>query len=245
MKIAAYTALHYGLDYLPYAIQSVKPFVDEWLFAYSAVGSHGHKTSIRCPEKEHQLRTAATGALGDTPYRWWSEDWPHEGAQRDSVFRYTDADLIIVVDADEIWQPDGIKAAIEHGKQMDVRMGRVPFVHFWKTFDLVCRDAATPVRVIKPSVAEGEAYLDIPPVLHFGYAQPNHLMVYKWFVHGHKNELRKEWYEKVYKYWSPDDGPFEDLHPTNIDYWTAEPFDKYDLPEFMHDHKWFKNEVIT
>ena len=227
MKIAAFTALHYGADYLPYAIRSVAPFVDEWLFAYSPVGSHGHKTSVRCPETEEQLRAAALRGLDGLPYQWWSDDWPHEGYQRDSVYNHTDADLIIVVDADEVWQDGAVQTAIEHGKTMTVKHGRVPFVHFWRSFNFVCKDGAQPIRLLRPDMPnDGDYYADIPPVLHFGYAQTEYIMTYKWFVHGHKPELRQGWYDRVFKYWTPESGPHHDLHPTNVDFWNTNIFSK-------------------
>jgi hypothetical protein len=247
MKVAAFTALHYGLDYLPYAIRSVVPFVDEWLIAYSPIGSHGYRTSVHCPEKVGPLFDCANAVTHEfgVPLRWWSStDWPHEGFQRDSVYQHTDADLIIVVDADEVWQDGAVQQAIEHGKAMDVRHGRVPFIHFWRSFNWACRDDARPIRLLRPGLPMGDYYADVDPVLHFGYAQTEYLTVYKWFVHGHKAELRQGWHDNTFKYWSPLDGPFQDLHPTNKDYWTAEPYARSKLPKFMRSHPFYDKEII-
>jgi len=244
MKTAAFTALHYGMDYLEYAIRSVAPFVDEWLFAYSPVGSHGYKTSVPCPETEAQLKASALRGLEGLPYQWWTADWPHEGYQRDSVYSHTDADLIIVVDADEVWQTGAVEAAIEHGEQMTVKHGRVPFVHFWRSFNYICKDGSWPIRLLRPALPVGDYYAGVDPVLHFGYAQPETIQVYKWFIHGHKGELRLGWHDRKYKYWTPQDGPHHDLHPTNTGFWNTESYDRGGLPELMYGHPFYDMEII-
>lgn len=245
MKVAAFTALHYGSDYLRWALRSVAPFVDEWLVAYSPVGSHGSRTNTPCPDREADLRDIAYAALNGVPLKWYTETWQHEGQQRDSVFARTDADLILVVDADEIWRPEAVQEAIRQGRTMKARNGRVPFEHFWRSFGWVCRDAAQPVRVIKPSVANDDHYIALPaPVLHFGYARRPSDIYYKIQIHGHRGEWRQEWFVEKYLAWTPETGPFDDLHPTNHDYWTAKPYTQQ-LPAVLHDHPFFSAEVIT
>lgn len=243
MKVAAFTALHYGVDYLEYAIKSVAPDVDEWLFAYSPVGSHGHRTTVQCPESEAELKAAALRGLDGLPYQWWSANWPHEGAQRDSVYNHTDADLIIVVDADEVWADGAVVDAIEQGSKQETLNGRVPFIHFWRSFGWVCKDGAWPVRVLRPGMPTGDTYHDIAPVLHFGYAIRPHMMIYKWHIHGHKAEMRPNWLDVRFMHWSPDNGNY-DLHPTNFDYWNAEPYAKEQLPDVLSDHPFYDLEVI-
>jgi len=245
MKIAAFTALHYGADYLEYAIKSVAPYVDEWLFAYSPIGSHGHRSNVSCPETEVQLKAAALRGLNGTPYQWWSANWAHEGHQRDSVYQHTDADLIIVVDSDEVWADGAVEQAIEHGQKQDARDGRVPFIHFWRSFAWCCKDGAWPVRILKPGAPEGNYYAGVPPVLHFGYAIRPHMMIYKWAIHGHKGEMRPDWIDVRFMPWRPGIGKDYDLHPTNYDYWNAEPFAKEQLPDLLTDHPFYDMEVIA
>lgn len=247
MKIAAFTALHYGADYLGAAIRSVAPFVDEWCVAYSPVGSHGTRTPVQCPESERQLHAIAQAALAptSTPLVWWSGIWPHEGVQRDSVYQHTDADLIIVVDADEVWQDGAVQDAIQHGQQMTGSVGRVPFVHFWRSFSWVCRDQAWPVRLLRPGLPNQDYYAGIAPVLHFGYARKPQAIEYKIRVHGHRAEWRPEWFVSKFMAWTPQQGPFDDLHPTCRDYWSAESFAKEQLPDVLREHPYYHLEVIA
>jgi hypothetical protein len=244
VKIVGYTALHYGKDFLGYAIQSVAPDVDVWAVAYSPVGSHGHPANAACPESEAELRAIAEDACAQAgvPLHWYSGHWQHEGQQRDSVFSAEpDADLVIVVDADEVWEPGAAASAIQQGLQMNARSGHAPFIHFWRSFGWVCRDAAQPVRVIRPRIVGGDAYLDVPPVLHFGYARKPADIAYKMQTHGHKGEWRPEWYAQTFLAWQPGEG---DLHPTNHDFWTAEPFDRETLPDALKAHPYYGPEVI-
>src|SRR5689334_6017907 len=105
-KIIAYTALHYGREYLASAIRSVIDYVDEYHVLYTPIGSHGHRTSIPCPETEMELFEIALSA--GSKLRWCVGEWPHEGAQRDAILQIVpDADVILPVDYDEIWQ-DGL-----------------------------------------------------------------------------------------------------------------------------------------
>jgi hypothetical protein len=147
-----------------------------------------------------------------------------------------------VVDADEVWEPGAAARAIRQGLQMNARSGHVPFVHFWRSFGWACRDAAQPVRVISPRHVEGNAYLEVPPVLHFGYARKPADIEYKMQTHGHKGEWRPEWYEQTFLAWQPGEG--EDLHPTNRDFWTAAPYDRAALPDALKAHPYYGLEVI-
>jgi hypothetical protein len=249
MKIGAFTALHYGLDYLAYAIRSVAPFVDEWAVAYSFQGSHGHRVNVTCPEDEEDLRELATEILRavnpSCRLIWHSSTWPHEGAQRDAARTLLrNCDLYLVVDADEVYSDGAAEEAIRRATAHEGGSFRLPFIHFWRSFDYACTDDAWPVRVIKQGQEPTGHYLDTPPVLHFGYAREPNAISYKMLVHGHKGEWRPYWFERTFLSWTPD-GPHDDLHPTNKDFWRAEPFDKSTMPDFMRAHPYYNQAVIA
>ncbi|MHC4271878.1 MAG: hypothetical protein ACYST2_06155, partial [Planctomycetota bacterium] len=83
-------------------------------------------------------------------------------------------------------------------------------------------------------------------VYHFGYAITNHVMQYKWKIHGHKNELRPDWFNDKWSRWPPPDN----CHPTNgrnengKPFWTPRLFDKLKLPVFMAEHPFFGLDKI-
>ncbi len=132
MRIVGFMALHYGLDYIQYAIESIIDFVDVLHIAYSPVGSHGAVTAVPCPESERDLRALAHKAAG-RKLVWHHGRWPHEGAQRDMIYEYEpDADIIVVCDSDEVWDGELIKDAllwaIEAPNSPIPRYYRVPMV---------------------------------------------------------------------------------------------------------------------
>jgi hypothetical protein len=258
MRVVSYTALHYGLDFLEYAIRSVIDHVDEHHVIYTPIGSHGHRTDRACPDSRDDLYAAALRGAGDK-LRWHEGTWPYEGAQRESIHEYApDADVIIVVDSDEIW-PDGLpQHAISRAFQYEVDQWRVPMVHFWRSFNrAIIHDPAYPVRVLRPKAANHkEFYLDLHrspedlmrglglkrQIAHMGYAQRSELVEYKQHTHGHKMEWRRDvdWFNDKFLA-----NAQHDTHPVGSEYWNPETVNPWDyLPEFMRSHPYADMDVI-
>lgn len=264
MKVIAYTALHYGKDYLAYAIQSIIDHVDEYHVLYSAVGSHGSRTPIPCPETRDELYAIASTVAG-SKLRWHDGDWTHEGQQRDSIHQYApDADVIVVLDADEIWG-EGLLPYILNSPsvlQFDVRRWRVPIIHYWRSFHrCVLHDPAFPERVIfprkpntlhSPSITEfdenAEGTIEPYPVdgyhfviNHMGYAQRSEIVNYKQLTHGHRGEWRKDdWFNSIFMA-----NRQYDCHPVGSEFWQPEAVNPLDyMPAFMKSHPYYKLEVI-
>jgi hypothetical protein len=242
-KIVAYTALLYGKCYLASAIRSVIDHVSEYHVLYSPVGAHGHRTDVPCPDTREELLEIALSA--GSKLRWHEGVWPHEGAQRDTILQVAgDADVILPVDYDEVWQTGLVEEAIAAGLSGKARNWRVPFRHYWRSFyRAFLHDPAYPVRIIAPKVNSGDATLSTDKAVnHCGYCIPKHLMEFKWKVHGHHNELRRDvdWFNDVYcanrQY---------DCHPVGSDAWNTEEVDpSIYFPEFMKSHPFWGLEVI-
>ncbi len=246
MKVVSYTALHYGKDYLYYAIRSVIDHVDEHYILYSRVGSHGHRTDRPCPDTRSELIELAKRAAGDK-LRWIDGEWSHEGQQRDSIFGYApDADVILVVDADEIWHPRMVEGAVKSAIDPEVKRWRMPIIHFWRSFyRAVLHDPAFPERVIYPKTPGHQVLtwngMRLNPIAHMGYAQRSELVEYKQHTHGHKGEWRKDdWFNTVFLASAQTN-----CHPVGSEYWNPEPVNPWDyMPDFMKDHPYAKLEVI-
>lgn len=249
-KIIAYTALHYGRDYLAYAIQSIIDYVEEYHVLYSAIGSHGHRTAIPCPETRDELYAIASVVAGHK-LRWHDGEWAHEGLQRDSIYQYApDAAMIISLDADEIWQHSLIKSVMDYAFTVTssippFRYMRVPFIHYWRSFHrAVMHDPAYPVRVIFPQINEkyGTETYGRGVINHMGYAQRPEIVEYKILTHGHKNEWRHDvdWFKDKYLA-----NAQIDTHPVGSEYWNPEDIDYRDyMPRFMAYHPYAKMDVI-
>lgn len=258
MKVVGFTALHYGREYLGYAIRSIIDHVDEHHIAYTAIGSHGHRTQVRCPETRDELYAIAKAAAGDK-LRWHDGEWPHEGAQRDSIHEYApDADAIVVLDADEIWSGGMVERAIQRAIQYPtINRFRAEMRHFWRSFyRCILHDPSYPIRVINPHGTDDKLfYLDIHRtetrydidhrlmINHMGYAQSPEIVRYKLETHGHKNEIRRDcdWFNDIYMNVRRQ----KDLHLVGSEYWNYEQVNPWDyLPDFMNLHPYAHTDWI-
>lgn len=250
MKVHSLTILHYGKDYLSYALRSVYHSVDQLHVFYTPTPSHGHQPDISPIEIKEELQQAAYAYNPDDKIKWYDMlGVVNEGEQRDLALRTVEAagaELVIVVDCDEIWSQEVLQLMlIEIWEYSNTRNNLVNMIHFWRSFDWACYDDGWPVRIIdlRASKRDDVTYLsrEIGQVYHFGYAITDKVMRYKWQIHGHKSELRPNWFTDKWSKWPP---PI-DCHPTNEDgFWQPEPFDKLQLPDFMHLHPFFGLDKI-
>lgn len=252
MKVNSYSIIHYAKDYAAYSLKSVEPLMDRQFIFYTSHPSHGHRVDIPPIETRDEI-------LNSIPVEQWkklqwldTDTFWYEGGQRDYAVSVAsrDADLVLVLDYDEIWPADTLANVLAHIWQANsARNWLLNFTgHFWRSFNYICKDENWPVRVIDTRHAGGLAYIpkELGPVYHFGYAISDKVLRYKLAIHGHKNELRPGWYEEKWQAWPP----VEDCHPTNgrkdngEGWWNPEPFDKYSLPSIMHEHPYFNEEIV-
>ncbi len=253
MRVMSYSIVHYGKDFLPYALKSVYPFVEKSYVLYTSHPSHGHSSELINPESRDEIM-ASIPADQWGKLTWVDTDgfW-NEGPQRDyAVKTLTEAgaDIILVTDYDEIHYPDVLEKMLKEVWDRNIsRNWLCNMVHFWKSFNFACLDDGWPVRLIDTRHRTGTNYIsptDFGKILHFGYAIKNETMRYKLSLHGHKDELRPNWYEEKWLAWPPP----KDCHPTNgikqdgTGWWDPVPFDKALLPEFMRRHPFYNLDKI-
>lgn len=245
MIVHSYTAIHYGVDYVGWALKSVIDNVDVAHIIYTPSPSHGHQADVECPESRDDIWKVTD--IGTNKIRRYEMSYGNEGQQRDWAVAQcvrAKAELILVVDCDEIWQPDILKEALDHvWQQNSARNWLINFTHLWRSFNHCCRDENWPVRIIDLRHSEGIGYIpkELGEIYHFGYAVRGSLMQYKWLIHGHKDELRSNWFEEK---WNSQVLPV-DCHPANErGFWNAQLFDKRRLPEFMREHPFYSLERI-
>ena len=249
MKIIAYCSLHYGREYLAYAIRSVIDVVDEFWILYTPTPSHGKNNGATCPDPREFLYSLALEAAG-AKLRWHDGQYHHEGEHRDMIYHLVpDADLILVVDADEVWNTGLPAHALATAMADDtVRNWRVPMIHLWRAFDkAILHDSAYPTRVIRPGVPEGDG--DVPRrhehdvIAHFGYAQSERIIAYKMAIHGHRDEFRADvdWYSEIFIA-----NRQQDTHPCGQNTWNTEIIEPLDwMPDWMREHPYYGVKVIT
>jgi hypothetical protein len=241
MRVEGLMVLHYGLDYIGSALRSIYDQVDRINIVYTPHPSHGTPTSLPAPDSRENLRAAALAA---GPKMQWHEvdRFYQEGPHRDYALSLCRGDLALVVDADEVWHPHVLEAALRHAYDNVARDWLINFTTPWRSFGWVVRDNMWPVRIIdlrRPrSAGPGYVPQELGEIYHFGYAIRDLIMKYKISIHGHHGEWRPDWYETKWLAWPPR----PDCHPTCVDTWFPEPFDRHLLPEVMWGHPFFNVE---
>lgn len=245
-RVLGEVILHYGGEYLSEAIKAAAQYCEEIIVLYSPKPSHGHGTHIQCPEKESDLMNIAYSA--SPKVRWVTVDVTQEGVHRGQIFKIADKgkyDGILVFDADEVM--DDLTEAIEQCFQSKKRnIGFSKYINFYKSFNYACYDSFTPIRFhnLHNSDDIGCDVVDAT-VYHFGCAQRMPIMEYKLLIHGHKNEIRPNWLNDIYKKWEPGMIIENGLHLVANGLWpNATFFDKNTLPEILHSHHNFHKDEI-
>lgn len=246
VKIIAYYIIHYGREWLNWSMRSVVPYVSETHVFYTESPSHGHGTNLKNPESRIELKSIADyyGCV------WHDGIWQHEGFHRDFALATcyeAGADMVLIVDADELWPPDMLHYLLEKAEaEQDAMYWRVPMIHFWRSLHwAIFDDKALPMRLHNKNGSE-ERYLDDThgSVLHMGYAQSLSIIKYKQSIHGHKAEWRERWFEDIFRPWSPGVG---DVHPTNVNYWNPKFIDPLDFQKFeplFRGHPYLRKGLI-
>ena len=246
MKTLAYIPIHYGLEYLEYTIKSIKDNVSKIVCLYTEKPSYGYRIDQLCPENEGQLQELAQ----DTSRK---VEWVHipdtsrEGTHRDMAFRYSNGyDVMITLDTDEVWEPDVLAKSIEQASKTDSRFIAVDgFVNFWRSFDYVVIDWFHPIRMHNLKSHNREVKHLKSTIYHFGYAQSEEIMRYKFAVHGHKSEFLPSYLDKKYYSWDHIGCGVEWLHPASTTIWQdAEKYDKTKLPELLKAHPNYDKKII-
>ena len=250
--IHSYSIVHYGKDYINAALQSVLPFVEQAHIFYTPLPSHGQQSSVRPIETSEEIQEEIKQLNTDKILWHNTSRLKYEGNQRDYAVKFckdAGADIIIVLDYDEVWPVETLQRALEIVEYGQGRNWLINFTHLWRSFNHCCRDQGWPVRFIDLRVdddSNGFIPKEAGDIYHFGYAITDKVMKYKWEIHGHKSEMRPGWLDNQWQ----QKPPVENCHPTNsrneedIGFWNTEPFDKYQLPEFVRQHKFWHLDKI-
>ena len=242
MRVESYTVLHYGRDYIAYALRSIYDHVDRIHVVYTPHPSHGTQTTLTPPDSREDLRDAALGV--GTKVQWHEVDqFYQEGQHRDYALSLCRGDLALVVDADEVWHGHVLESALKHA--YDAASARTWLINFstpWRSFRWIVRDNMWPIRIhdLRQPRDAGPGYIpkELGPIFHFGYAVTDRTMRYKRAIHGHQGEWREGWFETKWDVWPPQ----PDCHPTCEDTWYPDPFDRKLLPRVMWSHPFFNME---
>ena len=257
-KVIGFSEWHYGAEYAYESILSIAPYVDSYCIAYAA--RPGRNNAYACPDTEAELRAKAQRACDEAGTRltWVSEyRYANRYAQRNVMFDYAaeqDADAIILTDADEVWQNESQQPFIDAVLSGETRFYRFQFWHFWRSFDWAMQYAGGHTRPLrgynlKYAGRKGKPdtlVKDIPPMLHFGWAQHPKYWVYKMPSSGHYHRPEHyNWFRYTWLKWTPKHGSHKMLHPYGDDRFTPlERFDKATMPTSLQAHEYFNVDII-
>jgi hypothetical protein len=244
MTILAITRLHYGSDYLASVIRSTEGFAEKHIVVYTPVPTFGYLTHLPNPDNRDQLLAIAWSAAGKRLH-WIEGRIPAIPVAFD---HYDDIDLLLELDADEVIQPQLAENIMRHYEAGDLtqKQYRLPMIHHWRSFDYACRNPGWPARLYVPKASGDESHYfpggeEAGVIHHFGYARKRADMEYKAALSVHRPEWRSEWWEERYNAFP---AVLNDVHPTCVDMWNAEPYDKSQMPAFMRNHPYYDLEVV-
>lgn len=246
MKVLGFMTIHYGLEYLRESLISVSPFVDKMVVAYTKYPSHGHNPKGQCPDSEEAIFNTCMEVLGDKFIWERAETYPNESTHRDMRYKHANSfDLILTVDADEVFEPKDIPAALSYSYNGAERYyGIKGYVNFWRSFNYACYDGFRPIRIEKLHANNQAQNHECPlTIYHFSTCQSETIMRYKYKVFGHASEMRKDWLDGIYYAWTPEND-IQDIHPVAFGLWNTVKFDKEMLPDHLKSHPNF-NKILV
>lgn len=246
MKVIGFMHLHYGKEYLRESLLSIRNHVDRMVIAYSYQPSHGFKTNLECPDKVDELFNICSEVLGSKLV--WSEEksYPNEHVHRAVIYKYSEGyDLILSIDADEIFEESEIETALKFAYTNKQRYyGIKGYLNFWRSFNHICLDNFRPIRIENLRNQNHEHNHECPlTIYHFSTAQHREIMEYKYKIFGHANEIRTNYLNEVFYSWNPNNN-FGDLHPVARGIWNAINYDKNNLPDILKKHPNFNKQLI-
>lgn len=246
MKVLGFMTIHYGLEYLKESLLSIRDHVEGMVVSYVHKPSHGFKTILDCPDKAEDIRNVCQEVLGNKLIWDEADFYGAENIHRSVAKKYSQGfDLILTIDADEVFEPTEINNALNYAYTHSERyFGINGYLNFWRCFDYVCLDGFRPIRIENLNNHNSLQNLNCPlTIYHFSTAQSRAVMEYKYSCFGHANEIKPDYLEKVFYKWTPENN-FGDLHPVSINLWNAIKFDKNKLPDFLKKHPNFEKTLI-
>ena len=241
MKTLGYVMLHYGMDYLEYALTPLCEVCDKVIILYSMRPTHNGKDKLVNRESREELLEITKHFPN---VEWVDVFGVHgEGQHRNEIYKYTDGyDVLVNADYDEVWDVDDLRRAVTEVYNSPFRNHGIDgFIHFWRSFTKVLQpDWFRPVRLVhlREKNTTQEPVIQAK-IYHFGYAIKPWKMQYKMSIHGHRGEWDPNWMTTWLK-WQPTvkRGKF---HPCSNDVWKElKQFDRKELPKIMINHPFYK-----
>jgi hypothetical protein len=241
----AYIPLHYGKEYLEAVIKSIHPFVDRVVAFYSSEPTYGHKGNLANPDSKEELERIVNSFTRTEFIDITNRRITRENIHRNLAHTYASSaiqnpkdlnfDLVMAVDADEVWNPERVEEAIHaayFSNSHFIHVAGSQWYHFWKGLKEVNRDGFYPMRFTNLNNYVGNAdIIEAGEIYHMGYAIDPEVMKYKLSCHGHKSEISNGWYND--KWLNYERGVTTHLHPASRDIWIETEDFNGKLPDYL------------
>ncbi len=250
-SIVTATFLHYGSDYLEYAFASLYPYVDEMLVFYSDKPNQGITPAVPRPETKRDMMACLTPfadkvrVIEDVPNLTGIHVDLREPRIQAAIRKASpDADTVVQLDADEVWEEGALAYHMNTAIYTDSKFAMVDWFTLWRSFGWQCIDryGAGPVRLWRPREGEGTAFSEGKPLVHCGWARSEADTLYKISTWGHAPEVRQGWWEE--KFLASGERRVPDVHPTRPGFWNPIPHNRRLLPDILLGHPYCDLEVI-
>lgn len=245
-RVIGFMSLHYGKEYLKESLLSIRDYVGKMVISHSKKPSHGYATNLKCPETDIELYNIAYDVLGDKLIWDSSEIYGSESQHRNFKYKFSAGfDLILTIDADEVYKEDEIQNALNFAFTNPERhFGLNGYINFWRSFNFACYDGFRPMRIENLRNNNQLQNINCPlTVYHFSTCQREEIMRYKYKIFGHASEIKANYLENIFYKWTPEN-KIGDLHPVSQNLWNAVPFDKNTLPEYLKLHPNFNKDLV-
>lgn len=250
-RIGVGICVHNEEEYIEYCLKSVYDFAD--VIAVSV--NTGLPWSGNPEPLDRTLETVKTFPDPKNKIRIQAGEWDGEISQRNA-----NADLIrdaanyyMIVDADEIYSRCDLDRIREFVRwRLWIGQFRIRMNTYWKIRPVFRIDPPEPLkaymltRLLSSTRFVGLRKTNeklrcviprrIATMHHFSYARPDERILQKIRNFSHRDEMVRDWYERVWLGWDSDHS-MTDLHPTHPpEYKRAVVTDIGDLPEVMRAH---------
>lgn len=178
--------------------------------------------------------------------RIFREDFKTEHEQRTTISKLAKLlgyDYIFIIDADEFYLREDIQKAMNFiEKNPDRAYTTTTEVNFWKDekwevtpkaikIRLVCVPAGTEFTRNRNTKYQQKEYLALPSdiiLYHFCYTGSDEHILSKLSHFSHAAEMKTDWFENVWKKWTPD---MENIHPAISNPWAFKSAIPVECPE--------------
>lgn len=265
------------MDYIRHVIDAVYDFVDEIIIVEGAVGGmEKYADKFHSNDGTFQWLVDENDGLHDPKEkvkivtRTGDRAWRNKVEMQNEIAKRVTGDYYVKIDADEIWDVNVLESVInflEENKHIDII--KMPFIHFWTSFNLIGNDAGGKWNTKHPRVwrwrksfrhrKSFNSFIDTGHdnrkvaepyfveyewqngfIFHFGYARKVEYIRQKLNYYAHRG-IEKNVRTGLYENWKNMDDPTQ---PTQSVRSWAEEYDKKLLPEVMKNHLYWEIEDI-